>query len=902
MPGSSSGPYAPLDEDATSFTVGGPNADDESGLRKEVAELRVKLAQLEASETGHLVKAFENLVAAGQTAGREALSSVANGLGSCVAAACRAPTALCSSLLALSGRPVQAQEKQSSFRKKPNGAAGPDYAPAAAAAHKGPVMIAEDDWEQHQHRGLLFPSGPLKFKWDALIFALIIYSCVVVPWRIGMNHPPDGAWAIFEFGITLAFICDLVANFYTAYREGDQFVISKPMIRENYLKGWFLIDLPSSFPTELVGVMVGCSRRTASSTPPTACRTTARVRPPQDPSRLRLVRLLRLLRLLKVQEYIDKLEDELHVSLQSLQLVKVVFGLLYARVLGCSGSGPHRCHRMECHGSPRTTTRRASCGCVDPYLYSVYFTFTTLTTVGYGDVTPTNNDERLYALLCQLIGAFVFGYILSTVAELVSNVDPNAVRIEEKLSEVRVYLRWHRFPSDLSTRVKRYYEFYFSRKSAMDEEQILNCLAPALRREVLLHLLGKSVGRMPALAALTTDEQLEVQPMLKPLVREAKEMIFAKNTPGLTLYFLSKGRLCGRGDMGFEFFEVNAVGAAFGEHCLMGSKRAPYHAIAKTRCELFALSLKDLFRLTSRLQAAQLDHRARPLQRLYAAAATHDHGDAFQVQLGAGCRAAGQIEPTRDPAGGLQALRLQTRWRSGGPSRRLRARSRLTGCCRASTFGVHRTRRASYGGAGVRASASAADERCGAALSPRATTPRAAAMRGQGGAIATGAHTSRTLRTRQQQQRRRRRPRARHLPARRDRRLARTQCGGSGHRAQPWPGGGGGAERRRVLPPAAMAAAAAIAAASKDSVGAGVAAAGGGGAGAGAGAGVAPAPRVAYAILGPAGAAQIESILAEQLKVQGASLREMIREVVQSELDARGVTQLGVTAGQMLNA
>ena len=85
MPGSSSGPYAPLDEDATSFTVGGPNADDESGLRKEVAELRVKLAQLEASETGHLVKAFEHLVAAGQSAGRVALSSVANGLGSCVA-------------------------------------------------------------------------------------------------------------------------------------------------------------------------------------------------------------------------------------------------------------------------------------------------------------------------------------------------------------------------------------------------------------------------------------------------------------------------------------------------------------------------------------------------------------------------------------------------------------------------------------------------------------------------------------------------------------------------------------------------------------------------------------------------------------------------------------------------
>ena len=33
----------------------------------------------------------------------------------------------------------------------------------------------------------------------------------------------------------------------------------------------------------------------------------------------------------------------------------------------------------------------------------------TLTTVGYGDITPTNDAERLFALLSLLIGAVVFG-------------------------------------------------------------------------------------------------------------------------------------------------------------------------------------------------------------------------------------------------------------------------------------------------------------------------------------------------------------------------------------------------------------------------------------------------------------------------------------------------------------
>ena len=46
------------------------------------------------------------------------------------------------------------------------------------------------------------------------------------------------------------------------------------------------------------------------------------------------------------------------------------------------------------------------------YTAALYWTFTTITTVGYGDLTPTDLSERLYAIFAMIIGTGLFGYIV----------------------------------------------------------------------------------------------------------------------------------------------------------------------------------------------------------------------------------------------------------------------------------------------------------------------------------------------------------------------------------------------------------------------------------------------------------------------------------------------------------
>ena len=84
----------------------------------------------------------------------------------------------------------------------------------------------------------------------------------------------------------------------------------------------------------------------------------------------------------------------------------------------------------------------------------------TLTTVGYGDVVPTNDLERFVVFLSLLVGALVFGSLLSALGDLVATYNVHAARIDEKLRELKEYCRWHHVPLELTARVRSYVAFY----------------------------------------------------------------------------------------------------------------------------------------------------------------------------------------------------------------------------------------------------------------------------------------------------------------------------------------------------------------------------------------------------------------------------------------------------------
>ena len=206
----------------------------------------------------------------------------------------------------------------------------------------------------------------------------------------------------------------------------------------------------------------------------------------------------------------------------------------------------------------------------------------------------------------RAVGTLCFGYMINAVANVLNTIDPNAVRIQQKVDEVKVYLRWHRFPPDLALRVKRYYDFFYSRRSAMDEEAILANLAPTLRRDVQAHLLSRTVGRIPLFRECTLTLQLEINARLKPLLREAGESIVDALTKGsrggASTFFLHRGTVSAKASLGEDvpLFDLDAGtsaggGCIIGEHALMAKSQCICTYGAATRCELFAVGLEEFY-------------------------------------------------------------------------------------------------------------------------------------------------------------------------------------------------------------------------------------------------------------------------------------------------------------------
>eukprot|EP01047_Picozoa_sp_COSAG01_P016704 COSAG01_NODE_862_length_13058_cov_6.823366_14_plen_540_part_00 len=266
------------------------------------------------------------------------------------------------------------------------------------------------------------------------------------------------------------------------------------------------------------------------------------------------------------------------------------------------------------------------------WLAAFYWSCTTITSVGYGDVSPTTRMEMTLAVIAQLIGTLSFGFVIGMMGSLVQKQDmldaayrkcgvfvvPTPSWLDRfsftvslgvaygcakpmcagsEMSMLRNYMKVKRLPLGLRRRVRAHYLTMHETSAVYDQTKLLSKLPPGIRTDVLTEVYGQVIGRMSLFRDLNVEEMQMMYQALRPRPVVEGTVVFNKGEVALEMYFIMSGVVARKMTDTISARPLRA-GSFFGEEVWLGTSssvtvRRTMTAIALEETELAYLS-KDI--------------------------------------------------------------------------------------------------------------------------------------------------------------------------------------------------------------------------------------------------------------------------------------------------------------------
>lgn len=88
------------------------------------------------------------------------------------------------------------------------------------------------------------------------------------------------------------------------------------------------------------------------------------------------------------------------------------------------------------------------------YLVSIYWAFTTLSTVGYGDISPYTSLEIIIAMLWMIFGLCFFSFTIGSLSSMLSSIDTKETVLTNKLAIIDEFAKESNLSRDLKLKLR----------------------------------------------------------------------------------------------------------------------------------------------------------------------------------------------------------------------------------------------------------------------------------------------------------------------------------------------------------------------------------------------------------------------------------------------------------------
>ena len=394
--------------------------------------------------------------------------------------------------------------------------------------------------------------------WDTIVGLTTMYAAIAIPIEMGFKNTSP-FFGLSNWLISLVFLMDFVINARKLRREKG-----KNESRKFEDKGWFqdvllFADLLAAIPFVLF-------------------------------SSLPFFNLFRFFKLVRVYHM---LRTYRHAMVQYAGIF-TFFSFVFWIMISING--------LAC-GWHAVGDQDDGAGFTNNYINALYWTVTTLTAVGYGDITPVTNLQKLYAIMVEILGFGVFTFIIGTVAGRLMRKDPATVRYQENIDGLAALLHYRSLPAGMRNRIVDFYRFIWRKRLGYDETSFLQSLPDSLRTEVALHLKKEVIEKVSLFSNASDEFKSEIALLLKPIFLVPGDYIFKAGDIGKEMYFVVNGELDALTRLEDQVLTKLEAGDFFGELALFKNQNRSATIKALSYCNIYALDKPSFDQVISRYPA-----------------------------------------------------------------------------------------------------------------------------------------------------------------------------------------------------------------------------------------------------------------------------------------------------------
>ncbi|KAJ6806718.1 potassium channel KAT3-like [Iris pallida] len=372
-------------------------------------------------------------------------------------------------------------------------------------------------------RSIISPYDARYRAWEMFLILLVIYSAWICPFELAfLRYLPNTLFHV-ENLVNGFFAIDIILTFFVAYMDHKSYLLvdDPKRIAARYISSWFIFDVCSTVPFQQFSILFTTQQSSLG---------------------LKVLNMLRLWRLRRVSFLFARFEKDIRFNYFWTRCTKLISVTLFA--VHCAGCFNYLI--ADRYPDPSRTW----IGAVIPnfraeslwirYVTAIYWSITTLTTTGYGDLHAENPREMLFDIFYMLFNLGLTAYIIGNMTNLVVHGTSRTRNFRDTIQAASEFAARNQLPLRIKHQMISHLCLRF-KTEGLKQQETMNRLPKGIRSSIAHHLFYPIVQQVYLFHGVSFEFTFQLVTEMHAEYFAPKEEVILQNEAPSDIYIIVSG-------------------------------------------------------------------------------------------------------------------------------------------------------------------------------------------------------------------------------------------------------------------------------------------------------------------------------------------------------------------------